>query len=182
MTARGNRRQALFHTDRDHDRFLELFARICGALAWECHAYCLMPNHYHLVVETSTPDLSAGMHRLNSGYAHWFNSRHGLDGHLFQGRFHAVLIESDSHLIELTRYLALNPLRAGLCAKPNRWPWGSYRFLADDLPAPPFLGIDRVLGYFGREPAHAREAFRTFVTEGGLQRRDPVPGTGPWPL
>lgn len=165
VTARGNRHQAIFQTDRDHDRFLELLARVSEMLAWRCHAYCLMPNHYHLVLETLKANLSQGMHRLNSGYVRWFNMRHDLDGHLFQDRFHAVLVESDWHLIELSRYLALNPVRAGLCATPATWRWSSYRFVAGQLRPPPFLAVDRVLGFFGREHGRACDAFRAFVLD-----------------
>jgi putative transposase len=167
ITARGNRRQLIFEDDRDRIQFLDLFARISRALSWICHGYCLMANHYHVVVETPEPNLSSGMHRLNSGYAHWFNWRHGVDGHLFQGRFHAVFIESNWHLIELSRYLALNPVRGQLCKRPSAWQWGSYRFLAGavDLP-PPFLAVDRVLGYFGTHRETARETFAQYVEAG----------------
>jgi putative transposase len=123
-----------------------------------------MPNHYHLVVETPNADLSIGMHRLNGGYARTFNRRYALDGHLFERRFHSVAVESDWHLLELSRYLALNPVRGGVCRRPADWPWSSYRALAELAPAPPFLAVDKVLGYFGRE-GRARGAFRAFVND-----------------
>jgi REP-associated tyrosine transposase len=182
ITARGNRRQRVFSKDRDHERFLELLEHVSTRLAWRCHGYCLMPNHYHLVLETLKPNLSVGMHRLNSGYAHWFNTKYGLEGHLFQSRFHAVLIESDWHFVELSRYLAMNPVRAGLCSTPSAWEWSSYRFVVDHPTRPPFLDVDRVLGHFGRHPQKAGEAFRAFVLDGGRAGHGLVPGTTPWPV
>jgi putative transposase len=182
VTARGNRRQQIFGEDRGHERFLELLESVSAAHGWQCHGYCLMPNHYHLVLETPNADLSSGMHRLNSAYAHWFNRKHDLEGHLFQSRFHAVLITSVWHLIELSRYLALNPVRAGLCATPSAWRWGSYRFVAESVRPPGFLSVGRVLGYFGREPNAARKAFRAFVLDGARNGHGPVPGTGAWPI
>jgi putative transposase len=166
VTARGNRRQDIFREDDDYSRFMTLADRVVRQLGWWCHGYCLMPNHYHLVVETPRADLSNGMHRLNSAYAHWFNHRHGLEGHLFQGRFHARLIDTEPHLLELSRYLALNPIRAGLCDRVYDWPWNSYRFVAHRLPAPALVSVERVLGCFGREPRTARDAFRAFVMAG----------------
>jgi putative transposase len=138
-----------------------------------------MPNHYHLVIEILKPNLSLGMHRVNSGYAHWFNAHYDLTGHLFQGRFHSVVVESDWHLLELSRYLALNPVRAGLCDSPGGWPWSSYSAIASESPAPSFVAMDRVLHYFGRHPEKTREAFRAFVRD-GLKGHALVPGTRPW--
>ena len=132
---------------------------------WRCHAYCLMPNHYHLLVETPRPDLSKGMQYLNARYAEWFNWRHELDGHLFQGRFHSVLVESDWHLLELARYLVLNPVRAGLCDTPVQWAWSSYGAVLGTIPRPPFLTLEWLLGRFGSEPTRARAAFARFVAD-----------------
>jgi putative transposase len=124
-----------------------------------------MPNHYHLVVETANGDLSIGMHRLNSGYAHRFNDCHGLSGHLFQGRFHSVLVESDWHLLELSRYLALNPVRAGLCKSPLEWPWSSYAAVAGAASPPSFLAAERLLAHFGADRDWARRTLRWFVRD-----------------
>jgi putative transposase len=103
ITSRGNRRQEIFVDDADRELFLAILGEVIARYCWRCHAYCLMPNHYHLLIETTAENLSIGMHRLNFLYAVRFNNRHGLDGHLFQGRFHSVLVESNHHLIELTR-------------------------------------------------------------------------------
>lgn len=163
MTARGNRRQEIFRDDRDRRRFLRLLGHVVATLRWRCHAYCLMPNHYHLVVETPNADLSIGMHRLNSLFAQWFNRRHDVDGHLFQGRFHSVLVESEWHLLELCRYVPLNPVRGGLCAHPGEWPWSSYRATVGRTAPPRFLSVMEVLDHFGPTVQRAREAFRVFV-------------------
>lgn len=165
VTARGNRRQEIFFDDRDRRRFLSVLDGVVSRHAWRCHAYCLMPNHYHLMIETSVPDLSAGMHRINGAYAHWFNRKHGFDGHLFQGRFHSVLLNSTWHLLELSRYIVLNPVRADLCREPAEWRWSSYRATLALASTPAFLTVDWVLSQFGADPESARASFRGFVGE-----------------
>jgi len=125
-----------------------------------------MPNHYHLLIEITAPDLSSGMRELNGGYAQLFNHWHGLDGHLFQGRFGSILVETDRHLLELARYISLNPVRAGLCADPADWRWSSYPSLAGHRRCPSFLAERRVLDLFGQDRRAARSAFRGFVFDG----------------
>jgi len=163
VTSRGNRRQLIFMDDIDRQLFLHLLEKVVARCRWRCHAYCLMSNHFHLVIETPEPNLSYGLQLLNGAYAQWFNQRHGLTGHLFQGRFHSVLVESDWQLLELTRYVVLNPVRAGLCEKPGDWPWSSYRAVVMRVSPPRFLTIDWLLSQFGRDPQRAREEFRIFV-------------------
>jgi REP element-mobilizing transposase RayT len=165
VTTRGNRRDRIFRDDRDYARLLEHLAVVVERFHWRCHAYCLMPNHFHLVIETVEANISGGMQRLNGAYAQWFNRRHHLTGHVFQGRFHDVLVESDVHLLELCRYLPLNPVRARLCRHPNDWPWSSYRAASSGEAPPPFLTVSRLLGWFGSEPERARQIFRSFVAE-----------------
>jgi putative transposase len=148
----------------DRDRFLEILSNVADRFRWRVYAFCLMENHYHLVVEQRTEGMSRGMQYLNGVYAQTFNRRHGHDGHLFQGRFHAVLVESDWHLLELARYLALNPVRAGLCRSPGDWPWSSYGLLAKKRPVPPFLVAD-ILRHFGTNSERARESFEAFVQD-----------------
>lgn len=165
VTARGNRRQVIFEDDPDRSTFLTLLHQVIARRRWACHSYCLMPNHFHLVLQIPSADISAGMQALNSRYAQRFNRRYGVDGHLFQGRFHAVAVESDWHLLELARYLALNPVRVGLCGGPADWPWSSYQALIGRRPTPSFLTVDRLLGYFGPDLRSRREAFRMFVQD-----------------
>ena len=171
VTARGNRRQPLFLDDRDHELFLGMLSTLGVRRRWRCHGYCLMPNHYHVVIETPDADLSPGMQYLNGVYADHFNFFHGTDGHLFQGRFHAVLVESDPHLAELSRYLALNPVRAGLAATARDWRWSSYPAIAAGRRSPGFVDAQGILGLFGRDPERARRAFVRFVESDGV----PVP-------
>ena len=170
VSVRGNRRQIVFFDGVDRRRFLRLLAETVRQYGWRCHAYCLLDNHFHLVVETPKPNISAGMQRLNSRYAEWFNRRHAFDGHLFQGRFHSRLLETDWHLLELSRYVVLNPVRAGLCPSTGDWPWSSYRATVGTEPAPRFLTIRMILAQFGKDRARARHAYARFVSEGLLVR------------
>jgi REP-associated tyrosine transposase len=163
VTTRGNRGQVVFLDDLDRTRFLELLDDIVKRFAWICHAYCLMDNHYHLVIETPDANLSAGMHRLNGLYAQRFNRRHNVEGHLFERRFHSELVTSNAHLLELSRYVPLNPLRAGMCRDAAGYRWSSFRATVGDVPRPRFLKADWLLSQFGRTPEEAREAFRRFV-------------------
>ncbi len=166
LTSRGNAQQDIFADDADRTRFLELLGREIEQHRWRCHAYCLMDNHYHLLVETPEANLSRGMGRLNMAYAQAFNRRHERSGHLFQGRFHAVVVEKDSHLLELCRYVVLNPVRAGAAAVPEVWPWSSYRATASGRGGPDWLTTRWVLQRFGGEDADGRRAYRRFVREG----------------
>lgn len=166
VTSRGVARCAIFADDEDRRAFLELLARELDRSRWLCHAYCLMPNHFHLMVETLAPTLSKGMQRLNSAYSQGHNRRHGRTGHLLQGRFHAVLIEKERHLLEVARYVVLNPCRAGLCRGPADWPWSSYRATAGLDPARIPASLEFLLAQFGTSPETAHRRYREFVAEG----------------
>jgi putative transposase len=134
VTTRGNRRQRISRDDRDRRRFLALQADTASLAGWRPIAHCLMPNHFHLLIETPQPNLSKGMHRLNSRYAHYFNWRHDLTGHLFERRFDSRLVETEEHMEQALSYIALNPVKAGLCDHPWEWPWSSFygkRFRVD---------------------------------------------------
>ena len=133
VTSRGNRRQSIYHDDDDRRQFLVLRDRVVRLCGWRMLAYCLMTNHFHLLIETRAPNLSAGMHRLNSAYAKYFNERHSVDGHLFDRRFGSRLVETDEHLDEALRYIAFNPVRAGLCADPREWRWSSFFDVGDSF-------------------------------------------------
>ena len=170
VTSRGNAQQDIFADDADRARFLDLLGREIEQHRWRCHAYCLMDNHYHLLVETPEANLSRGMGRLNMAYAQAFNRRHGRSGHLFQGRFHAVVVEKDNHLLELCRYVVLNPVRAGSAAVPEVWPWSSYRATASGRATgpecPDWLSAEWTLQRFGGDDARGRRGYRRFVREG----------------
>ncbi len=165
VTARGNRRQLLFVDRRDRLRYLDFLAEVVARYGWRCHAYCLMPNHVHLLVQTPVPNLSEGMQRLQTRYAQWFNRRHSFDGHLFQGRFHSVLVESQWHLIELSRYIVSNPVRAKLCATADGWVWSSYRATVGRRRTATFVTVGPTLRLFGKDQRRARERFVQFVAE-----------------
>jgi REP-associated tyrosine transposase len=175
VTSRGNRRQRIFRDDQDRSAFLGTAGTVVLRRRWNCHAYCLMPNHYHVLVETPEPKISSGMQELNSRYAAGFNWRYGLTGHLFQGRFHSILVESESHLLELTRYLMLNPVRAGLCARPGEWRWSSYRATLGIDAKPPFLAPGRLLEHFEGASATGVLRFAEFVDDVAPRRSRPVP-------
>ena len=163
VATRGNRHQPIYLYEHDAVEFEALVGRVAKAVDWRIHAHCLMPNHYHLVIELSDENLSEGMQRLNGVYAKSFNVAHGFEGHLFERRFRSVPVETDVHMLELARYLALNPVRAGLCGRPSEWQWSSYRAMVGLAPPPPFLTCDWLLSQFGRDPAEARLRFAEFV-------------------
>jgi putative transposase len=162
---RGVRREEIYRSPGDYELFACIFGRIVERFEWRCHTYCLMPNHYHLLIETPAPNLSAGMQRLNSDYAQWFNHLHGFSGHVFERRFFSRLVESNYDLIELARYVMLNPVRAGLCEEASGWAWSSYRPLVGEAPSTGFLTTEWLLSQFGRDPRRAREVLRTFLRE-----------------
>ena len=145
-----------------------------------------MTNHYHLIVRTPGPTISAGMHRLNGEYARWFNRRHGHEGHLFQDRFHSEVIETDRHLLEASRYVVLNPVRAGIVPTPALWIWSSYLPTLGIRPSHEGPATDDLLEYFSeRDLSAARRTYQSFVDDGqnGHVRLGPglVPGTRTWP-
>ena len=125
-----------------------------------------MTNHYHLLVETVEGNLSAGMRQLNGLYTQRFNRRQGMVGHLFQGRYKAILVQKEAHLLELSRYVVLNPVRAGMVDLPDDWAWSSYPFVISDRFAPEWLDTDWLLSQFGSQRAAARRAFKKFVLQG----------------
>lgn len=144
--ARGNARRLIYLDDRDRQRYLDLLAHVVAAKDWACMAYCLMPNHVHLLIETLRPNLGDGMQWLHGRYAAMFNKRHATDGHLFQGRYGAVRVTSDAQLWTVSAYIARNPVAAGLCAKPHEWRWSSYAANVNRS-APAWLAADRLLSY-----------------------------------
>jgi putative transposase len=170
LTSRGNDRQKIFLNDTDRELFLETLGQVVSRYGWICHAYCLMSNHYHLLVETPKANLSIGMRQLNGLFTQTFNRRHHRVGHLFQGRFKAILIEKESYLLELCRYIVLNPLRVKSRIDPVSWKWSSYRATAGLEPKPPFLSTDWLLGQFGRSRSVAQKRYRQFVREGRENR------------
>ncbi|MBB3119191.1 REP-associated tyrosine transposase [Pseudoduganella violacea] len=161
VTARGNHRASIFQDERDHLIWLDLLAEAAEKFSLRVHSYCLMPNHYHLLVETAAPNLAQSMHFLNSRYAHSYNFRHAQNGHLTQGRYHAVLLQEASHLLELVRYIVLNPARAGLVSDAADWRWSSYRALLGLEITPAWLDTTATLQQFPD-----LDAYRLYVAQG----------------
>jgi REP element-mobilizing transposase RayT len=149
LTARGNARASIYSDDRDRRLFLDVLGEVVERYLWRCHAYCLMPNHYHLVVDTPHANLSRGMRHLNGIYTQRYNRRHGHVGHVFQGRFKGILVERESHLVELARYVVLNPVRAGIVGAPEDYVWSSLRAALGLAPAPSWLTLESLVPSFG---------------------------------
>jgi len=170
LTSRGNARQEIFLDDADRSEFLKIFSLAVARFNWLCHAYCLMGNHYHLLVETVDPTLARGMRHLNGVYTQRFNQRHNRSGHLFQGRYNAILVEKDRHLLELARYVVLNPVRARMVRSCKDWRWSSYRATAGLDPSASFLTTDWILSQFAGSRANAQRAYRRFVSAGRDER------------
>ncbi len=163
ITSRGNARQDIYNNDRDKTTFLEVLQSVVERCNWLCHSYCLMTNHYHLIVETPEGNLSQGMRQLNGVYTQKFNQRYDSAGHLFQGRYKAILIEKESYLLSLCRYVVLNPVRAGIVHSPEQWIWNSYRATAGLTKKPPFLTIDWLLSQFGETREEAVKSYREYI-------------------
>jgi REP element-mobilizing transposase RayT len=165
VTTRGNARADIFLEDRDRHDFLDVLGSVTRHHHWLCRAYCLMTNHYHLLVETPEPNLSRGMRQLNGRYTQRFDRRHRRAGHLFQGRFNGILVERESHLLELARYVVLNPVRAGLVQSAEDYPWSSLQATLGLAPAPDWLAAGEMLATFG-----SIRRYGEFVREGAAGR------------
>jgi len=166
VTCRGNARERIFLSDADRELFLQVLTQVVERFNWLCHAYCLMTNHYHLLVETVGPTLPRGMRQLNGVYTQAFNGRHRRTGHVFQGRYKAILVEKDACLLELARYVVLNPVRAQAVRSAKDWIWSSYRATAGMAPAQPFLTSDWILSQLGTWAEKAQAEYRRFVSAG----------------
>ncbi|MCO6427661.1 transposase [Nitrosomonas communis] len=166
VTSRGDRREEIYLDDADRTHWLALLGHVCKRFNWICHAYCLMDNHYHILVETVEGNLSRGMRQLNGVYTQYVNRRHNRVGHVFQGRYKAILVEKESYLLELSRYVVLNPVRAGMVTNIDQWPWSSYPAMIGKNSCPEWLQTDWILGQFGKQRKQARAAYVDFVRAG----------------
>jgi REP element-mobilizing transposase RayT len=166
VTSRGDRREAIYSDDTDREAWLETLAQCCERFNWAIHAWCQMTNHYHLVIETAEANLSAGMRQLNGVYTQKVNRRHNRIGHVFQGRFKGILVERDSYLLELARYVVLNPVRAGMVKHVRQWEWSSYHAMVGTAARPPWLHTEWLLGRFGARRPRQIERYIEFVQEG----------------
>jgi putative transposase len=166
VTSRGDGREDIYLSNEDRLAWLETLAQVCERFNWVCHAYCQMSNHYHLVIETPDANLSKGMRQLNGVYTQRFNRSHQRVGHVFQGRFKAILVEKDSYLLELARYVVLNPLRARMVRQLENWPWSSYLATCGQAEKPDWLQCDFILAQFSAQRARAIGKYIAFVHEG----------------
>ncbi len=166
VTSRGDGREDIFLSDEDRIAWLETLAEVCKRFNWVCHAYCQMTNHYHMVIETPDANLSKGMRQLNGVYTQRFNRTHRRVGHVFQGRFKAILVDKDSYLLELARYVVLNPLRAKMVLRLEQWPWSSFLATCGQTAKPNWLQTDFVLAQFAGQRARAIAKYVAFVHEG----------------
>lgn len=166
VTSRGDRREDIYFSDEDRVDWLTGLGIVCARFNWVVYAFCQMSNHYHLLVETVDGNLSGGMRQLNGQYTQRFNRRHGMVGHLFQGRYKALLVEKESYLLELSRYVVLNPLRANMVESLADWPWSSYALMFSQAGTPPWLNSDGLLGYFGTQREQALQAYQAFIMQG----------------
>lgn len=166
VMARGNARGEIFLDDYDREAFIENLGRVCARYGWRVWAWCLMGNHYHLLIETLRPTLSKGMREVNGVYTQRFNRRHGRVGHVSQGRYKAVLVQKNTHLLELSRYVVLNPVKAGIAETAGDWQWSSYRAVMGKATAPDWLAVTETLQMFHAQRGPARRAFARFVADG----------------
>ena len=162
LTARGDRQEPIFFNDNDRQKFLDLLGKEVKQQDWICYAYCLMNNHYHLLIETPQPNLVVGMRRLNGVYTQAFNHRRKKPGHVFQGRYKSILVDKENYLLELCRYLVLNPVRAKMVKGPEQWSWSSYPATAGLVKGPSWLAAETVLALF----SGSRKQYRSFVMDG----------------
>ena len=166
VTSRGDGQEDIYLNDSDRMLWLEVLGQVCKRFNWVCHAYCLLGNHYHIVIETPDANLSAGMRQLNGVYTQAFNRAHHRVGHVYQGRFKAILVEKDSYLLELARYVVLNPLRARMIRRIDKWPWSSYQATCGQAEKPEWLHTEFILSQFSMQRARAIKRYIEFVHEG----------------
>ena len=166
ITARGDRRDSIYRSDSDRLTWLSLLGETCDRYNFTVHAYCQMTNHYHLLLETVDGQLARGMRNLNGNYSQYFNRKHALVGHVFQGRYKAIVCQGNRYMQELSRYIELNPVRGKMVTGPEQWPWSSYRAAMGLVDAPEWLRSDAVLAYFGDTRPSARAAYAQFVAAG----------------
>ena len=163
VTARGNERKAVFKSIKDREQFFSYLESASNRYGAIIHAYCLMDNHYHILIETPLGNLSKIMQHINSAYTTYFNIKRDRSGHLFQGRYKSILVEVDEYAKELSRYIHLNPVRAKMVKTPEEYQWSSYSYYADKRKAPEWLYRDFILGYFGKRLSTSQRNYRKFV-------------------
>ena len=172
VTSRGNKRQNIFENHEDRNTFINVFAKVIKTYGWRCFAFCLMDNHYHILIQTPNGDLSSGMRDLNGIYTQLYNQKHQTTGHILEGRYKAFVIEQGDYFLEVLRYTVLNPIRANVVKRPDDWPWSSYSATAYGRKMYPFIDQKFVLQLFSRADGLARERYRKFVQD-GIDKKSP---------
>ena len=172
VTSRGNERKNVFKSERDRERFLQYLESATNRYDAAIHAFCLMDNHYHILLETPSGNLSRIMHHINGAYTTYFNVKRRRSGHLFQGRYKAILVEMDEYAKELSRYIHLNPVRVKMVEKPEDYKWSSYSFYIGKKRSPEWLKRDFILAYFGEKPSRAQIQYRRFVEGAAVRQYD----------
>ncbi|HEC02280.1 MAG TPA: hypothetical protein ENI81_01985 [Phycisphaerales bacterium] len=162
---RGHRREPIVSDDRDKQRFMSCLSRMAGRFNVLVHGYCLMTNHYHLILETPEGNLSRALQWLNVSYAGYYNRRHHFAGHLFQGRFKAVLVDSGEYLEALSRYIHLNPVRAEIARRAWEYTWSSCRYFVGSQNPPDWVETNRILAGFGRSKRAAKQSYKSYLSE-----------------
>lgn len=175
VTSRGDHSEAIYRDDADRLAWLDILALVCKRYNFIVHAYCQMTNHYHVLIETVDGNLSQGMRQLNGQYTQLFNRRHQLAGHLFQGRYKAILVQKQGYLLEVARYVVLNPLRARMVSSLGAWPWSSHHLLVGARKAPAWFDQEWLLGQFGSTGNVAVQRYVRFVMA-GIGRDSPLQG------
>ncbi|MFQ6084578.1 MAG: transposase, partial [Candidatus Aminicenantia bacterium] len=170
ITARGNEKRVIFHDREDREKFFSYLEETESRYGSLIHMYCLMDNHYHLLIETPLGNISRVMQYINSSYTTYFNSKYRRIGHLFQGRYKSILVEKDAYASELSRYIHLNPVRGGLVERPEDYKWSSYRYYIGRGKQPKFLKVEMILSDFGRDKRKAKRRYKEYVEE-GLKRQ-----------
>ena len=165
VTARGNERKEIFKSDKDRGKFLSYLESAVKRYDAVIHAWCLMSNHYHLIVETPSGNLSQIMQHINGAYTNYFNTKRKRSGHLFQGRYKGILVEADEYALELSRYIHLNPVRIGIVNEPGDYKWSSFQEYAGKRKAPDWLSTEFILGYFDKSEQAAQKQYNEFVEE-----------------
>lgn len=176
VTSRGNRRTNIYVTERDYRHWVNTLGATAEKFGFIVHAYCQMPNHFHLVVQTTHANLAQGMQHLNSTYCQDFNQRHSLSGHVVQGRYHALLIDKESQLLATVRYVERNPVRAELATHPADWAWSSHRAMLGLDEAPCWLACDWLLSQFGSGSRKDRVLAYSKFVDAGAGAPDPLDG------
>ncbi len=166
ITSRGDRRENIYEDDADREQYLDVLSSVINQFNWVCFAYCLMDNHYHLLVQTPDGNLSKGMRQLNGVYTQSYNRRHKKTGHLFQGRYKAILCQEEAYLLELSRYIVLNPVKARIVKRAENWKWSSYQATTGRSLVPEWLSVEYLLSQFSRQKKAAIRKYEAFVEEG----------------